>query len=332
MFTYTIEIKNVAPSDGAADYDAIASLWDSVGKFFTDYKLSTENGYNKITVDVQHIRETLLHLKPENCDEYFSNLMTENNCLSGEDFYNLSPLGATLRIHTDDKNINIDRFLQQFFLAMNLSHCGSCNLIDYTIIKDGPFSFIRTSTKLTSSIFDDALAINRNNKWPQIQELDFSGVWKWLEEQDLRTILLAKTPAQKACAMLVKLSLSELHYAELLLAITQVLESVLLKNSESKSYNLGIKIEAILGQNPNKKNWVKKMYNIRSSIIHGEHDMLWPYELPDLSSDSEEEQHIDEINESFELGASTVVALVQDLIQAGKIKYNFTNKLHVEKI
>lgn len=332
MNTTSIEVKTVAPTDAEADYDAIISLWHSVNAFFTNYKLQTESGVTKVNIDVNQVLKTILNLKPENCEKYFKNLMSNNNFASQEAFFNHNPLGAVILIQTDDQALDIDRFLQQLFLAMNISHCGSCNLLDYKITNDGPFTFLDNRKTLTASLFDDVITTYRNNSWPKIHRLEFSSVWNWLEKHNLRSIQLAKTPVQKSCAVLINLSSSELHYAELLLGITQVLESILLKNGEPKSYNLSIKIEAILGHNSKERNWVRKLYNLRSSIIHGEHDIFWPGEYPLSSDDSEEEQHLNTINESFALGASTLVSLLQDLIISDKVKYNFTNRLLVEKI
>ncbi len=334
MITKIINIKNVCLSDARANEDAVISLWESAGEFFTNYKITTGEDTSSITIDVSSICETLTNSKPENCHDYFSKLYKNNECLTGEEFYKLNPLGAKLIIHTDNESFNVTRFLQQLFLAMNIAHCGSCNLLSYTIEKHGPLAYLNSSENLSATVFDDFFAVHINNQWPEISYLPFSKTWDWLESQNIRTTSLAKTPAQKACAVLINLSLTDLHYAELLLGVTQALEAMLLKNGEPKAYNLNIKINALLGSNPKEINWVKKMYNLRSSIIHGEHHIYWPSEHPEIDTDpnSEEELHVNEINDYFVLGVSALIALLQNLIKQNKTKYKFTNKLHVESI
>lgn len=334
MITKIINIKNVCVSDARADEDAIISLWESAGIFFNNYKITTGKETSLITIDVTNICETLTNSKPENCDEHFRRIYKDNECLKVEDFHKLNPLGAKLIIHIDNECFNVTRFLQQFFLAMNIAHCGSCNFHNYTIENHGSLAYLNSSVNLSATVFEDFFLVQLNNGWPEINYLSFAKTWDWLESQHIRTTSLAKTPAQKACAVLINLSLSELHYAELLLGVTQVLEAMLLKKGEPKSYNLNIKIEALLGSNPKEINWVKKMYNLRSSIIHGEHHIYWPSEHPEVDADpnSEEELYVNEINDYFVLGVSVVIALLQNLIKQNKTKYKFTNKLYVESI
>lgn len=330
-----IKIKNIIPTSDGADYEEIIKLWEMVGDYFTAKPLEDTNSNEvKLSLDVSSVIEKLNNLKEENYEAYFVRIEKENKFQSLEQYFEFAPLGAVLIICIDGQVNNedefVNRFLDQLFIAMNLTICGSCNLFGYEIIGEKQFPFLKTSRTLAADLFENAIFVNNNWKWPPLAENEYISTWNWLERQNIRNFSLAKTPVQKACSIILNLSQKGNIEASDVIGISQVFEAFFLTKDEPKTKGLELKLNSIFSEPMTEKKWVKKFYSLRSSIAHGDHEILRPSYFPD-DCDRESEDHHNNYVNYVEKGFLVIMAILKDLASHGKTNYSFAYLVEMKR-
>ena len=169
----------------------------------------------------------------------------------------------------------VERFLQQLFLAMNISAPGSCNLWPCELL-DFPNS---APLNLNADTLDDALFDALEEGWPELQWIPFQKTWEWLHRDLAYDKEIAETPSQKAFFSLLRICTWRQWEPENALILTQVFESILTPGKDSILKTLKQRLEIVLGSPPTHKKWFDRLYESRSRIIHGVAEVPRPVRL-----------------------------------------------------
>ena len=88
------------------------------------------------------------------------------------------------------------------------------------------------------------------------------------------------------------------------------------------------RIHAILGEPPSHKNWLTKIYQMRSKIVHGD--------VPSIRVGCQGYNTIEYMIKKYELasnrGITVIIAILQDLIETNSKRYVFPTRVQRERI
>jgi hypothetical protein len=177
------------------------------------------------------------------------------------------------------------------FLAINLSLPGACDFRDALIYPKTPD--VETSQRynnhfpyhidLFTTIFEYGLDTSIEMKWPLISVVPLKDVWSWLQKVDRLTSSSAETSAQKALyALLHCCSIPIRPYGDLveLVWFAHAMESLYDTPSDAILKTLRERVFLLLGEPVENGKKIRKLinqfYDLRSSFVHGEYEILKP--------------------------------------------------------
>ena len=344
----TIDLRvGIGPSNpgntGPETLERSLATWQEVQEFFTDGRPlpmlvdhAPEQWY-EISVDatpmLEHLRASI-----EREREFFRRF--EQVRITGEPITDASwepqildpslilrvvPVGGS---QGDEPSLRVvGRFLQQLFLAMNISAPGSCNLsrCDYLNVPEDSRSW--RAPILDVQILDDALfeALSLDEGWPELRRVPFPDAWEWLHRDMAYDIEVAKDPLQKAIFGILRICTREQWDPDNVLVLCQAFEGLLQPGKGRNKRVLHQRLEQVIGSPPADPNWFREFYRLRSEMIHGSAPVLRPggYHRvdPDASRISEEAAY-------FELRAvGALLALLQDMVIHNCRTYRFETHL-----
>ena len=215
-------------------------------------------------------------------------------------------------------------FIELLFLALNVSRKGGCNFPSCSIDN------LNFKKSLYSDSIESAWDLSQEDNWPNLTEIHFSKVWRWMEKHNGLNFALANTDVTKAMAVLLHQSYNSDIVAGDVVQISQVLESFYLKRREPKARGLTRKIPVILGDIPNEgKKWVQDFYTLRSEIVHGDFPLFRPhFNEADESFFQVEEQYW-MLSKTIDKGISVILGTLQNLIVNDASKYVFDERIIV---
>ena len=182
-----VNIVNAAPVDGRTDPESFIGAWKEAEGLFREH----EHLAYKVTVDATDTLQ-LLYIAAKmkrRVDKPFKDRLKYR--MSRE----LSPFGSqialTFRAPDSAKleNVIIKRFLENLYLAMNLSVPGSCNLhrASFQTRRTAQATRIWSRAErdvwldLSSEGLECAYQSALKHGWPRFQRLELGGIWEWLE-------------------------------------------------------------------------------------------------------------------------------------------------------
>jgi hypothetical protein len=185
----------------------------------------------------------------------------------------------------------ITNFLYHVFLAINLSLPGACDFRDALVYPKTPDA--ETSQRynnhfpyhvdLFTTIFEYGLDSSIEMKWPLISAIPLTDVWLWLQRVDHLTSSNAKTSAQKALYALLHCCLIPIKpYSDLieLVWFAHAMESLYETPSDAILKTLRERIFLLLGEPVENGKKIRKLinqfYDLRSSFVHGDYEILKP--------------------------------------------------------
>ncbi|RCJ29027.1 hypothetical protein A6770_01130 [Nostoc minutum NIES-26] len=348
MQSQLIEIKlsNLGPNSDDIDPRIIREFWEEASNVLltsslaiTPYKTAQQNYL--IEIDTSDV---ILYLKAvEICEQdpaVFCQRMDEQMKLG----YHMA--SSILKLHLkyelcneteqDVLQIVVGKFLQQLFLAMNLSFPGSITLYSSEYVKANElvpkfFSLYRIPgvkpdvpkpPELSAYILESAFIHALRRGWPKLTQLPFQTVWSWVTEELPYSLDLAEKPHHKALFTLLRITSNQTNHTDTILLIAQALEALFVDGKEGIGNTLKQRLELVLGTPQTHKNWFSKFYNRRSQIAHGSMPILRPSDLYDRDESSIED-YIEEFYGSIDEAVAVILAVLQDLIRNNAREYCF---------
>ena len=234
----------------------------------------------------------------------------------------------------------VERFLQQLFLAMNVSTPGSCNLspCEFLDLPDQNSVFPDEKSvplNVNADTLDDALFDALEERWPKLGWIPFSDTWEWLHRDLAYDIEVAETPSQKAFFSLLRVCTWRQGETENALILTQAFESILSPGKDSIQKTLKQRLEILVGPPPTHKKWFDQLYELRSRIVHGVAEVPRPVGIRRENDPADRLRMVDpavrkqgeEMARNEGRAVAVLLALLQDMVVHNTRAYNFEQQL-----
>lgn len=171
-----------------------------------------------------------------------------------------------------------ERYIYDFFTVMNFSVPGSCDFLNIRVLSDRPLGQ-ENRKELSSFNFEDGLSSSFMGATPKLDILQLKIVYEWYNKLNIGVKQKAETPIEKALFSL-------LHICKLDGEVTSViwifhaLESLYSTRVGEGFTNLFNRISMLLELNKKEQSILKKnlrkLYDFRSSIVHGGYEVHHP--------------------------------------------------------
>jgi hypothetical protein len=206
----------------------------------------------------------------------------------------------------------VERFLQQLFLALNITAPASFNLQTwfYPAYPDLQFKPLPLGTDL----LDDALFDAVERGWPSLTHVPFQRTWEWLHREMSYDVDVATKPAQKAFFGLLRVCTRPKWDPDNILLLTQIFEGILVPNRRGIRRSVRERLEMVVGVWGSDPMWFDRLYELRSRIIHGAAPVSRPTRLRGGGA---------EIDTLEGLGVAALLALLQDMASHNVRAYRF---------
>jgi hypothetical protein len=338
--TVTLSLGRITRSNESSFWEYIDEIdvcvWEKAGVLLSKKHYTHEGCDALISVDwskvVLHIKNmTKLNIeyhmlldKKEGLNEFFENHPESDDLI----------ISCEIMISGKNKFIDyqwyprffVEKYIYDFFTIMNLSTPGSCDFLNVRFFEKGKPNDDRLL--LSSYNFEDALHLALEGKKPSVKVIDIEIVANWYESLNLGIRQKAEAPIEKALFSLMHLcrmdgdissvvwifhSLEAIYSTRVGESFTNLINriSILLELSQSDTTKL-------------KKN-LRKLYDHRSSIVHGGYEVHHP-----IGFDAADPRLDDDISNNFELiqlGFNLIIASIQALIEKNWYGLTITESL-----
>lgn len=218
-------------------------------------------------------------------------------------------------------NFFLEHYIYEIFTIMNLALPGACDFFNLSIFG---YSF-RSKKKLekerlplSAYNFEFAWEEHLRGNFPTLSELPLSDVVDWYARLDVGVRQRAVKPIEKALFSLMHICKTDGDISTVVW-VFHALEALFSTRVGEGFTNLINRISIVLDLNSKQKSILKKslrkLYNMRSSLIHGGYEIYHPMrrEVIDRSINDQ----YDEIYSNLQFGISTIIACLQAFISNG---------------
>lgn len=214
----------------------------------------------------------------------------------------------------------LELFLNQLFLAANISAPGSCNFQGCSIISDH-HSYAHDSRKdisLSSENFHVALWRHKvHHHLPPVGFADYRNVWAWLTRNRPLTIQRAFTSTQRALFSICHVCYRSGGGPSGLVWLSHALEALYSTSAGHNASALQDRAVQVLRIAKDKHEKFRKdiriFYSMRSAFVHGGFKIIHP--LEDNRFDSSIEMAYDELYEPTVFGFALVLSTIQTMVK-----------------
>lgn len=340
----TIEFSFTAPSYGRSISDdkwetvdlAHIALWKTATKLLSKHDVSVGNHRYLVEIDWastlrQHQRsyaamETLHSGKYNSAEEAFSKA-------------NFPRRGSKNRIKVIVKNGTnadadmaqsvVENILHDVFLMMNISAPGCCDFYRATL--QGPKYL--SDISISNIQFESALLPHLDRGWPTSKVLELATVISWFRSVRSGTSQVPQNPMERvlfALLHMARMETSPMIVIWFFYAIESLLQTSTGENFAAIVRRLALLIEANEKQTDSIRKDMRKLYDIRNSIVHGGFQVSHPAHNEML--DKMVEDNFSKILESTEFGLAILLNSIQITIERGWKFPKFGETLNGEPI
>lgn len=206
-----------------------------------------------------------------------------------------------------------ERYFYDVFCIMNLAVPGSCDFLNIRFIENGKKESNRL--KLSSYNLEESLYLKLEEKIPYARVLDIAMVCDWYDKLDLGVKQKANSQTEKALFSLLHLCKLDGDLASTIW-IFHALEAIYSTRVGEGFTNLFNRISFLLDLDVSEKSRMKKnlrkLYDHRSSIVHGGYQVHFPTSWDPVDPSVDED-----IMENYRLvqfGINLILASIQALI------------------
>jgi hypothetical protein len=326
---------NTAPTTSAREFGAVKSVWSAAAAVLARYEFpvfsvtGTEKSERwRVSIDVSDVLDFLEAC--EMCDSGQDNgplnqrMMEQHSLGRGllSSVLEMRLEGVEPGERPEIMALNVGRFLQRFFLTMNLAVPGSCHMY-YCTYQAVPSA---KPPRLDGDVLESAYEISLDRAWPAIQPIEFATTWTWLDRVFPYDLDIAREPVHVALFNLLRLCSLDRADPTGVLIVAQSLEAILSSGDEHIGAALKRRIHAVLGEPQTHKNWFRNFYKLRSGVAHGSTPLLRPNGL-DLSEHPVVADYVLEQLVPLYQSVSVLLAVIQDLIGSEARGYRFPEHL-----
>ena len=214
-------------------------------------------------------------------------------------------------------------FLYYFFLILNLASPGSCNFYGARICSDADRAATRLS--LSDFYFEIALLRGREGQWPYPLELQLDAVCDWY-------FACRRTASQVPHNTIEMVLFAFLHISKsddlptvviwIFYALEILLDTKVGENKRALQTRIIRILKPDLEQEKIFKKKFQKLYDIRSSIVHGGLDVIHPMHNETLDHEVEKKYAV--LSEAREFVFSILLCCLQTVIANGWHSLRFT--------
>jgi len=333
--TFKVEIGTPGPASGNTEIEPWIAVWREAAAHFganAPPRLLVDHEPDRwyhVTIDVSDVVDVFeTDLALRNGDEVLVHERWAKREALGE-----HPLGAHLLVtlapaggHDSEGSLHVlGRFIQHWFLAMNLALPGCCTTFRPRLPLEADPDPLPPD--LSGSFLENAYEHSLKRGWPQLRQLPLLQMWDWLQAELLYDTHIAKDPLDRALFTVLRVCEPELQDTDRILLIAQALEGLLSPGKEQVGNLLRQRLEVVLGPAPGKKNWFARFYDLRSRIAHGDYPLLRPgqfvgRDLPPVG------EYTATFWEPTDQATAVLLALLQDLAAANVRQYSFEQIVH----
>ncbi len=213
-------------------------------------------------------------------------------------------------------NEAIERFLQNLYLAMNLSVPGSCNLYRSSFqARRGAERSIWSRAEsevwldLSAEELQFAYQSSLKHGWPPFERVELARVWEWLERNGALALDVAREPWQRALFTIIRIGHRAEHDLDVIQLCVQAFEALLGQGAPASIVKR--RLESVLGAPQNHQIWYRDLHDTRSKFAHGAAPILRPGKW--LSED-EASGEIAKYFAQTDLAIAVLLSLLQKLI------------------
>jgi hypothetical protein len=196
-------------------------------------------------------------------------------------------------------------FAIDLLLALNIAMPGMFALHSGYVFQDDVLwqRFPRMQTN-----FEECLLISQRMKWPPLEWLEVSSVWAWLLQEDGFKERFSTSPLGRAlCAFSFLMSerpWASAYISDLIWSMI-ALEALYGKGNVDMTNQIVEKTQVFLGPQKDFKKDVKKMYDYRSRLLHGDLD------LPSAHSGDSDDEFANESSRASSIATAILVSTLQ---------------------
>ncbi|MEL7110021.1 MAG: hypothetical protein AAGJ68_05410 [Pseudomonadota bacterium] len=220
--------------------------------------------------------------------------------------------------------------LLDLFLAMNLSFPGCCDfysvkLLDVSSSGESIDSELR---HLSGHKFEVALLLSIDGKFPDVEPIPVGDCINWIKNAGDTSTTTAKSAPKKLLYALLHFGNAVSSESDVIW-IFYILETVFDTRPGENFNALHRRICRLLVLSDNQagqfKKRLRRLYNLRSSLIHGGHEILHPDHHSLL--DSEIGQKQSKAREDLEFGVALSIAVVREMVRNQFARLEFSEEL-----
>lgn len=313
-FKVKVNLANAAPVDGRTDVQAFISAWKAAQGLFRNREYLCHG----VTVDATDILQWLdcIAMLEGGVEKPFEARVKSR--ISGK----LTPSGSqiVLTFHcTDPTKLDdtvIERFLQNLYLAMNLSVPGSCDLYRASFLaRRSPEKRIRLRTQrdvwldLSAAQPESAYQSALKRGWPPSQRIELAGAWEWLERNGTLGLDVAREPWHRALFTILRVGSQGPYDPDVILLCVQAIEALLGQGAPASVVKR--RVESVLGIPRTHKRWYRELHDTRSRFVHGAAPIVRP---GGWLNEDEASGEIAKYFEQSDLAYAVLLGLIQKLI------------------
>jgi len=217
-------------------------------------------------------------------------------------------------------------FLQQWFLAMNISVPGSCQILEAKYIHDETNSFDPPS--LQAAPFIDAYLNSLDQQWPEVKHLNFGVVSRWLSKLQTSRTETALYPINKILFGLLELGQKSLGLTNKHSVLVAKLLDMITESGFDNPRLVRSRIGLILGSETNS---ISELYRLRDEHVKGAR----PFKRHALRVYDYEEEVLRNLRvhkSPVEEGLAILLALVQKLCSEDASSFLFEESFTVKSV
>lgn len=207
----------------------------------------------------------------------------------------------------------VEQYAYDLFLIMNLAMPGCCDFYNLIIVSDNGKQKDRLN--LSGYSFQSAWQKLSDNHWIKLQKIPLSEVNNWYRNLNLGVRQKAETDAEKVVFSLLHLCKIDVDVIAIIW-VFHALETIYKTRVGEGFPNLFNRISILLQldskEKSNLKKTLRKMYDLRSSVVHGGYEVLHPIhqEVIDRRLNDDVSNIIDLSINGFMLVAKSVQCLI----------------------
>lgn len=209
--------------------------------------------------------------------------------------------------------------INDVFLIMNIAAPGSCNFSRARLAREDGENDVEIS--LSNYLFEEHLT---SGKWPFARSVDLQKVISWYYLVRQGVAQLPSNDIERALFALLhlaKLDGDAVSVVWLFYALESLLQTRVGENFSATVRRLSLLLDANVEQSGIIKRELRKLYDVRSAIVHGGFEVL--HLMMHSLLDKRTDDAFGKLLGMMEFGHAALIAAMQKLVESGRIELRF---------